>query len=286
MREQFFSLKGLTSTSANHIANLAKEYIQTLRTYINNLSFVGENTVAGGYTYITSSATPKEEFDNLIPTLNKISQATQLIAWLREGIKEKQNALAQIPIFEEYLDKYNIKEERPVKEEYITEEDVIKSWNDDKYNAYLTAQTYASVFGEIIHPQGEYSNARKELAKAIAKPNKVEGQGRDLTVRTLVPNYDLKNVDDKFFELQKLQREYQAKYNQYAHEITAALDADKIAKDSAYQEAFEKYTKEHSKLYNEYIVWCNAENKRIADLKINITGALMDIYNEIQGLSK
>jgi hypothetical protein len=286
MREQFFNPKGLTSTSANHVANLAKEFVQTQKIYINTLSFVGTNTQAAGHTYITSCATPHEEFDNLIPILTKISQATQLIAWLREGIKEKQAAQAGILTFEQYLADQGIECPRPVRESYITREDVVKSWNEDKYNAYLTAQTFASVFGEPIHPQGEYSIARKELSQAIAKPNKVTGEGRDLTVITKVPAYTVKEVDDKFFELQNIQREQQAKFNQYEHEITNAVDLDKATKDAAYEKASKKWTQEYANLYTQYEVWRNAEVKRIADLKISIPGALVDIYKEIQGLGK
>lgn len=36
----FFGENGLTSTSANHIANLAKEFISTNENYLNNISFV------------------------------------------------------------------------------------------------------------------------------------------------------------------------------------------------------------------------------------------------------
>lgn len=286
MREQFFSPKGLTSTSANHIANLAKEFIQTQKIYIETLSFVGENKQAGGHTYITSNATPHEEFDQLVPILNKISKATQLIAWIREGLKEKQAAQSNIFTFEQYLMENGIECKQPVRGNYITREDVIKSWNEDKYNAYLTAQTYASVFGELIHPDGEYSVARKQLSKAIAKPNITTGEGRDLTVTTKVPAYNIKEVDDKFFELQKIQREHQAKFNQYEHEITNATDLDKATKDAAFEKAYKEWHGEYTKLYNEYTTWRNAESKRVADLKISIPGALIDIYQEISGLGK
>ena len=36
----FFGESGLTSTSANHVANLAKEFISTNENYLNNISFV------------------------------------------------------------------------------------------------------------------------------------------------------------------------------------------------------------------------------------------------------
>lgn len=67
----FFKKEGeegvaLTSTSANHIANLAKEYIQGVETQLNNICFFNVEGVA---------------------------QAKSLIAWLREGIKAKENLM-------------------------------------------------------------------------------------------------------------------------------------------------------------------------------------------------
>lgn len=287
MREQFFSLKGLTSTSANHVANLAKEYIQSQKVFLNNLTFVGENIQAGGHTYIGSCATPVEEFNKLIPTLNKISQATQLIAWLREALKEKQNYLEHLPTLEQWASINN--EAIPVTpqlESHITREDVIKGWDVNKYNAYITAQTFATVFGEAIHPTGMYSSARKELTNAISHPSSIEGQGRDLTVTTQVPAYTLDTVDTKFFELQNIQREHQAKFNQYEHEITSAVDADTAKKASDYYAAYDAYQKAYGSLYNKYNAWLNVERKRLADLKIAIPEALSDIFTEISGLGK
>ena len=288
MREQFFGKKGLTRTSANYTANLAKEYIQSKNMYLNTLRFVGENQQANGNTYITSCATPKEEFDQIVPVLNKISQATQLIAWLREAIKEEEKAAENIPQFEMYLQQQGIVVPvMPKRENTISEEDVIKSWDANKYNAYITAQTYAAVFGEFIHPTtGQYSSARKKLTRAISDPSTVEGSGRDLTVITQVPNYTMEEVDSKFFELQGIQREHQAKYNQYRHEITNAVELDNATKDSEFAAAYRAYSEETTKLYNAYKTWLNAERKRIADLKIVIPDALVDIYNEISGLSK
>lgn len=288
MRTQFFGKKGLTRTSANHIANLAKEYIQSKNMYLNTLRFVGENQQANGATYITSCATPKEEFDQIVPTLNKISQATQLIAWLREAIKEEQSASENIPSYEAYLAQQGINAPIvPKRAATITEEDVIRGWNADKYNAFLTAQTYAAVYGEFIHPiNGQYSHSRKKLTKAISDPSEVTGSGRDLTVITQVPAYTMEEVDAKFFELQGIQREHQAKYNQYRHEITNAIELDNATKDNEFSLAYKTYSEEVTKLYNAYKNWRNAEVKRIADLKIVIPDALTAIYEEIAGLSK
>lgn len=42
-RNVFFGEKGLTSTSANHIANMAKEFIQVKSAMVEHLRFVNRN---------------------------------------------------------------------------------------------------------------------------------------------------------------------------------------------------------------------------------------------------
>ena len=89
----------LTSTSANHIANLAKEYIQGVETQLNNISFFnveielvgsisGVNTLQVGET--------SEVLDSLQSLLEGVAQAKSLIAWLREGIKAKDNLMKSL----------------------------------------------------------------------------------------------------------------------------------------------------------------------------------------------
>ena len=65
----FFAENGLTSTSANHIANLAKEMYQESVNSLENLQFYDESlTLLGavGSTPIKSGATPSDL--ELIPT--------------------------------------------------------------------------------------------------------------------------------------------------------------------------------------------------------------------------
>ena len=65
MRKQFFDGSGITSTSANHIANMAKEYIQTLENKIENLSYVGEEVKISGDKFSTKLPTSREDVKSL-----------------------------------------------------------------------------------------------------------------------------------------------------------------------------------------------------------------------------
>ena len=286
MRQQFFGTTGLTSTSANHIANMAKEFIQSQEMYLNNLCLVNETTQAGGNSYQTGIATPKEQFNNVNTTLQKVSLATQLISWLREALKEKSNAQLCIMTFDEWCNSQGIELKSPNKESYLTREAVIERWDVNKLNSYLQAQTFASVFGKFVHIDGTFNHARKELTNVFTKPVSVEDSGMDITVRTKEAAYTLEEVDAKFFELQNLQREYQAKFNKYEHEITTALEENKAAVDTAYASAYASYRKAYDAAYAQYNVWKNQEVSCIANYKIVIPEALVGIYNEISGLGK
>ena len=105
MRKQFFDDRGITSTSANYIANMAKEYIQTLESKIYNLSYVGEEVKISGDKFSTKLPTSREDVESLDIRIQKIAKATQLIAWLREAIKEKQNAVNEILSMEAWIEK-------------------------------------------------------------------------------------------------------------------------------------------------------------------------------------
>lgn len=284
MRNQFFGDKGLTSTSANHIANMAKEYIKSIQEQIDAISFIDETTSAGGHEYRTKKASTLS-LDELESKLAQISQATQLIAWLREALKEKESA--RIMDLEQWCEENNIiYPSKPSLEKIITEDNIISTWPVDKYNSFLTAQTNASVLGNFVHPGQPYSMARKKLFDSINNPVTVMGSGRDLTVIETYPAKTLEDVDNTFFQLQAKYREWQAKYNQYRHEIDTQIDEDTQKKTDKFDLAVKKYYAETDQIRTDYQSWAIKEKSRIRNLKIVIPDALKKIYDVIQGLSK
>ena len=287
MRTQFFDGKGITSTSANHIANMAKEYIQTLENKIENLSYVGEEVKISGDKFSTKLPTSKEDVKSLDTRIQKIAKATQLIAWLREAIKEKQNAVDEILPMDAWIEKEKeIYPEMPSKEKTITEAEIIAGWDINKYNAYITAQTYATVYGEMVHPDGYISNARKRLTRAISAPTSVSGQGRDLMVTTQLPAFTQEEVDKQFFELQTKQREYQAKYNNYRYEIECIIQADEDRKQQEFTQKFNEICDTRKAVQARYSKYVIDRQNYYRGLKIAIPEQLVDIYKEIQELGK
>lgn len=285
MRQQFFSDKGITSTSANYIANMAKEYIKTLKIEIKNLSYVKETVKTAGEKFDTKRATPTNVVVTLDDRIKKIAKATQLIAWLREAIKEKQDltVLSILKWCQQEGLEYPEDLKTPV---YLTQEDIIKTWSVDKYNAFITAQTYAAVYGEMVHPDGAISKAREELLTAETTPYVTSHYGRDFTVTSYTPVYSIEQVDKQFFELQQTQREYQAKYNNYLHEIETLIQEDTETKQAKYAQEAAAIQEQRAVIVAQYNTYASKQRAINRNLKIAIPDQLLDIYTIIQGLSK
>lgn len=95
----YFGDGGMTSTSANHAANMAKESVRHLMDELAGVSFYG-TTVS----LLSSGAGAKqikvgntaEQLDGTYDNLKSIGEAYALIAWLREAIKARERLLAEV----------------------------------------------------------------------------------------------------------------------------------------------------------------------------------------------
>lgn len=281
----FFGENGLTSTSANHVANLAKEAIVSLRAEIENIRFFSEETKASGYAYVTQIESNKSDFQAIEEKIKKIQDLTKLIAWLREALKAKENI--KVISFEDWCKQNSITiPEYPQLKDTITEQDVIALWDIEKYNALFSHQTNAAVLGEFIHPNGELSIARKTFFRKLQNPTTVNNSGRDLTVITSNSEYSKEEVDDMFFKLQTLQREEQSKYNKLRHEIDSLIENDRIEKYKLYSEQLSVYNSIVHQANSQYLAFAAEEQKRVKNLKIVIPPSLQEIYKEVQNLGK
>lgn len=86
---------GLTSTSANHIANMAKEMIRNFDSTIANLVFYTTEVSLIGIdsrNMLQQGATDADVL-SVAGKLRIIAQAKSLIAWLREAIKARERLI-------------------------------------------------------------------------------------------------------------------------------------------------------------------------------------------------
>lgn len=293
----FFKKEGeegvaLTSTSANHIANLAKEYIQGVETQLNNICFFNAEVALVGTladANIIQTGESSEVLDSLQSLLEGVAQAKSLIAWLREGIKAKENlmkGLQTISLEDWCKENGMVKPETPNYGHVLTEVEYYASLPIKERNRYYQLETEAAVLGKYIHPDGHLSNARKELKDKIYHPHKVDGKGRDALIYTYTPTVDVAEVDNVFYELQKKHREIQAQLNAMKYSCEQAINESTNKVNTEYMAASQKYQAELKDVLGAFKTWKDEKSQEYSKLKIIVPNSLLDIYNTINSLGK
>ena len=284
MKRQFFGDKGLTATSANHIANLAKEAYEKLEAKLNTTSFIKETIQIIGSTAETAVKLSQAGLITLAPNvLKEICEYKSLIAWLREAIKEKENLFKanKLWVSDEYTEHMK---NRPQCEDYLTEQDVIESWTVAEQEEYLSLETICAVVGKYIHPNGPLSKAKTELSNRINRPVSTECSGRDTIIRKYYPEATEEEVNALFFSLQRKHREAQARLNGIKHKIDMTIREDIQKKDEAYKKALQEFNNKANELLVADKLTREEKHKEIEALKIVIPNDLKSIYGELTSM--
>ena len=287
----YFSENGLTSTSANHIANLAKEYYQTLETKLENIKFYDEkiSLISSSDSKLLRGGITPSTLEEIKSDLYKIADAKSLIAWLREAIKAKDNLLKEIKStsLEKWCSSNNIDyPELPKMEEVLTEDEYLSTLSVKERNRFFYLQTMCSVLGQYIHPNGTYSHERKSLKNKMQNPNSLSGSGRDAILYSYTPTISLDSVDELFFELQAKHREFQAELNGMLHKMQQAINADEVAKRAEYNSKLSEYGIFVEKYNAEYRKSLKEKEIEISKLKIIIPNSLTEIYEKVSALGE
>ena len=292
----FFKKEGeegvaLTSTSANHIANLAKEYIQSVETLLNNICFFNIEVALVGSTgaNIIQTGETSEVLNDLQSLLEGVAQAKSLIAWLREGIKAKENLmkdLQNIGLEDWCIENGLTYPEAPNRGHVLTEAEYYASLPIKERNRYYQLETEAAVLGKYIHPDGHLSDARKELKDKLQHPYKVDGKGRDALIYTYTPTVDVAEVDNVFFELQKKHREIQAQLNAMKYSCEQAINESASKANSEYVIASQKRQAKLKDILAAFKTWNDEKSQEYSKLKIVVPNSLLGIYNTINSLGK
>ena len=292
----FFKKEGeegvaLTSTSADNIVNLAKEYIQDVETQLNNICFFNVEVALVGSTDASTIQTGEtsEVLNNLQSLLEGVAQAKSLIAWLREGIKAKENlikGLQDISLEDWCKENGIVKPEAPCYGHVLTETEYYDSLPVKKRNRYYQLETEAAVLGKYIHPDGHLSDARRELKDKLQHPHKVDGKGRNALIYTYTPTVNVVEVDNVFFKLQKKHREIQAKLNAMKYSCEQAINESTNKVNTEYMAAPQKYQAELRDVLGAFKAWEDEKSQEYSKLKIVVPNSLLGIYNTISSLGK
>ena len=292
----FFKKEGeegvaLTSTSANHIANMAKEYIQGMETQLNNVSFLNVEVglISANAHNVIQEGTSREVLSSIPSMLESIAQAKSLIAWLREAIKAKNdliNGLQSVSL-DDWCEENGVEKPlSPVAPHVLTEQEYYASLPIKERNRYYQLETVAAVIGKYIHPDGVLSDERKKLKDRIQHPHQVDGKGRDALIYTYEPSVSAEDVDNTFYELQKKHREVQAQLNAMKYSCEQAINESTNKANTEYMAASQKYQAELKDVLGAFKTWKDEKSQEYSKLKIIVPNSLLGIYNTINSLGK
>lgn len=292
-RTIFFGAKGLTSTSANHIANMAKEFIQVKSALVEHLRFVDRKlavvAATPGMPMEVSNGQKEEDLQKIADAYDDIYRAKALIAWLREAIKARESMVCELRVMclEEYC---KLKEidmpNAPKKEKEMTEDDYYATLSLSDRVRYYNLETKCAVLGGAIHPDGAFSEARKELVNSMAEPSKLVVKNGTTFVESVGPSVDSDVLDAFYFKLQNKHREAQAELNAIKFGCEKAIAEDNIVKATAYNTALSAYNARVAALTSEMDIYRKQRNAEISQLKIIVPESLVAIYEKINSLGK
>lgn len=295
MNNVFFKNGFLTSTEAQNICNVANEVIAELTESINSVQFYNTtitSIVSSNNAVNAGRGTPDVSW--IQGAIIKIGQYNSLIAWLKEAIKNKNEALDELSSirirdWSEYEDYPAPKS--PSKKATVTKDDVIRNLGATELNKYFTLQSKAAAIGKFIHETGSISKAKVMLNKVIAEPNKISGAGRDTVVYKYTPSVEVTEVNDMFLSLMSEHRNLNAQLNFIKAKAVEEANKQNIANEQEYQKARTAYSKEYNdwidktedlqSRFNQYII---TEKEKISKLKINVPDSLMETYKSIKAL--
>lgn len=296
MNNVFFENGFMTSTEAQNICNIAKEAVTNEHERLSAVSFYDTEiaSIISSEAFIKTKISPNN-ISWISESLDKIGRYNALNAWLKEAIKAKEEAMAEVDTMDvttlDFYEDYIKPEEPTIGYDSFDEEKVMNEWSADKLNRYYTLNSEAAVIGKYIHDSGAIAKARKDLVNKMANPSTVSGQGRETIVYKYIPSVDTEVVEGIYMSLLAKHRKLNAELNSLKAEIKETINKKNIEASIAFRDKHTEWEYKISEYYslvkqrdakiNEYKI---SEKERISKLKINVPSSLMDTYKEIKAL--
>ena len=271
---------GLTVTSANHVANIAKEMYEAAESKLKTLKLYSRDYMLAinGNTYRVENESAKADLETLSSVLKEIGELKSLIAFLREGIKAKE-AMDGDDVFEAHVEEL-IKEGRtdlvkPAMRKEVSFEDAFNELTAEQKARYYALEAKCATIGSFIHPDGVFAKAREAFFEHKQDPIKVVGSGQEAEVNTYTSGFSAQEVDDTFFALQKEYRSLQAELNKLKAEVdekVSKTDKTSIGEALAVMQIWSEARKAERLKYKEYV----------KTLKIVIPQNLRSVYEKVK----
>lgn len=274
---------GLTVTSANHLANIAKEMYESLESSISSLKLYSRDYMlaVNGNTYRVENESGKEDLGALSENLKEVGALKSLIAYLREAIKAK-SAMTQESSFEEHIEEL-VKEgrkdlQKPTEKPSVTFADEFGKLSAEQKARYFALEAKSATLGAFIHPDGVFAKARKDFFEHAKNPVKVDGKGQEAEINTFSSAFSTEDVDGTFFSLQKEYRNLQAEFNKLKAEVEERVSEANNAQASEALAATKMWVEARKLERVRY-------NEAVKALKVVIPQNLKEIYEKVNAVA-
>ena len=294
----YFGEEGMTSTSAQHVSAMAnvmvqdvKQHLMGLRLYEKSIRVIGDVECK------------VEEVNNTLPEISdgvkQICKANALIAWLREAVKEREQAQQYIQdmTLDKWMELQGIeKPTSPVPpmmpkinfQDYKTILDT--GLTVKEYNRFVELNSALAVYGEIIHDKGLLTRQKNELARILQNPTEVKESGRDTIITTYKVDVNVAvDIDKLYTELQSEYRKLQAEKNGIEAKFSNLAMDYQTRKMEEWKAAKSQYDRDLTRVNSELVgiqtqmqEWKKQRLEELAALKIIIPNDLKALYKELQ----
>jgi hypothetical protein len=276
---------------ANVMVQDIKNRLMGLRLYEKSIRVIGDAEVT------------VETVNNTLPDIadgvKQICKANALIAWLREAVKERENAQTYIQnmTLDDWMKKQGIeKPTSPVPptmprinfQDYATILDTGLSVKE--YNRFVELNSALAVYGEMIHEKGLLTRQKSELQRIRQNPTEVKESGRD----TIITQYRVDvNIDtdlDKLYtQLQSEYRQLQAEKNGIEAKFSNLAMDYQTRKMDEWKAAKAQFDRDIMAVNSQLVgydaqmkEWKKQRLEELAALKIIIPNDLKALYKELQ----
>ena len=294
----YFGEEGMTSTSAQHVSAMAnvmvqdvKQHLMGLRLYEKSIRVIGDVECK------------VEEVNNTLSEIadgvKQICKANALIAWLREAVKEREQAQQYIQdmTLDKWMELQGIeKPASPVPpmmpkinfQDYKTILDT--GLTVKEYNRFVELNSALAVYGEMIHDKGLLTRQKNELARILQNPTEVKESGRDTIITTYKVDVNVAvDIDKLYTELQSEYRKLQAEKNGIEAKFSNLAMDYQTRKMEEWKAAKSQYDRDLTRVNSELVgiqtqmqEWKKQRLEELAALKIIIPNDLKALYKSLQ----
>ena len=294
----FTTEEGMTSTSAQHVSAMANVMVQDIKQHIMGLRLYQKSIRVIGDAEVTVE-TVNNTLPEIAESVKRICKANALIAWLREAVKEREQAQKYVSdmSLDDWMKKQGI--EKPVSPEppqmprinfqdYKTILDTGLSVKE--YNRFVELNSALAVYGEMIHEKGLLTRQKSELARIMQNPTEVKESGRDTIITTYKVDVNISSdIDNLYTELQSEYRKLQAEKNGIEAKFSNLAMDYQTRKNDEWKAAKAQYDRDLQKVNSELVgiqtqmkEWKKQRLEKLAALKIIIPDALKPLYKELK----